>query len=478
MIKVALFDLDNTLAHTESLEEIRNLGQYEKLTPERLNKIRPYPKTINLIKKLHEKGVKIGVVTNAGRNYAIPVLKHLDIPHIDVTVTYSDVGAAGMKPSPNGILLALEKLGIEPSQDVIYIGDDYVDIVAAYRAGVKPVIPSWGPRKPVSQMPAVVLSTEYLLDEIDDTEQLQFVADRSAENQSFNFPRKRLYFAPLDLATNVVTLREDLKIICLGRYYSQKSPITARLHDQHQLSKDIFEKELDQNFKAPEYWVDLLAHCIENIPSHILQNGNTFDIFTIIPSKKEKNKRLENLLQRTRKKSQSPSLFLEDVFEFSAGAPSLKTLSRDGRLAAVTQSLHLTHNYDLRGKTVLLFDDVMTTGSTFTRAFELLNEAGAKLIVGLILAKNVSIAEEDKDCPNCGRAMRIQKNKTTNERFWGCTGYHDKQSKCTYAEPLEIKKCPKCGRSMHMKTNRYNQQKFIACSGYNQSPKCNYSENV
>ncbi|MFQ1040303.1 hypothetical protein ACEWB5_27145, partial [Citrobacter koseri] len=132
-------------------------------------------------------------------------------------------------------------------------------------------------------MPAVVLSTEYLLDEIDDTEQLQFVADRSAENQSFNFPRKRLYFAPLDLATNVVTLREDLKIICLGRYYSQKSPITARLHDQHQLSKDIFEKELDQNFKAPEYWVDLLAHCIENIPSYILQNGNTFDIFTIIP---------------------------------------------------------------------------------------------------------------------------------------------------------------------------------------------------
>lgn len=478
MIKVVLFDLDNTLAHTESLSEIRRLKQYEKLTPECLRHIKPYPKTIELINALHQSGVLLGVVTNAGKGYATPVLAHLGIPHLSVVVTYTDVGADGIKPSPKGLLLALEKLGVEPSQDVLYIGDDYIDVVAAYRAGIKPIIPSWGPRKPVSQMPAAVLSTEYLLDEINDTEQLQFVADRSANHQSFNFPRKRLYFAPLDLSTNVVTLKEDLKIICLGRYYSQKSNITASLHDQHQLSKDIFKKELEPNFTAPEYWIDLLAHCIENIPSYIFNNGAAFDVVTIIPSKKEKFKRLENLLQRTRAKSQSLSYFAEDVFEFEEGAPSLKTLSKEGRLASVTQTLHFTDRHDLRGKSVLLFDDVMTTGSTFTRAFDLLSKAGASVVVGLILAKTVSIAEEDKDCPRCGRALRIQRNKATDERFWGCTGFHDKLAKCNYSEPIEIKKCPKCDRPMHMKKNSYTGQKFISCSGYNQDPKCNYSENI
>lgn len=479
MLQVALFDLDNTLAHTETLADIREFKRYDELTPERLGRVRPYPKCKKILESLKRNGVRLGVVTNSGKRYADILLQHLGLrDKFEVVITYSDVGPEGIKPSPNGILLALEKLGVPPSNRVIYIGDDYVDIVASYKAGVIPIVPSWATRKPVSQMPAAVLSTEHLTDEIPNPGNIKLIAERCAEANTFDIKKKRLYFAPLDLDSNVVTLKEDLNIICLGRYFSQKSKITATLHDNHALSHHIFAKELDPDFSAPEYWVDLLNHCIEQIPPFIEDIKTGFDIITAIPAKQEKPKRLENMLRRMRAKTQISSLFADNIFVFSPGAASLKSVPADSRFATVSQSLHLNDDWasDIKGKSILVLDDVITTGSTFTRAFELLKNAGAGRVVGLTLAKTVSIAEEDKPCAKCGKMMRLQKNHSTGERFWGCTGFRDTVNPCKHTEPMEIKRCPKCGRSMFMKRNNHTGERFISCEGWKMNPRCNYSE--
>lgn len=48
----------------------------------------------------------------------------------------------GIKPSPQGINLALNNLNLTNKNNVLFIGDDAKDINASYAAGVKPITPA------------------------------------------------------------------------------------------------------------------------------------------------------------------------------------------------------------------------------------------------------------------------------------------------------------------------------------------------
>lgn len=476
MIKAVIFDLDNTLAHTTALEDIRNRRDYDAITDDVLKTIAPYPKCRDFMTRLIEKGVKIGIVTNSGHRYAKKILDHLDLPGIETIVTYTDVGANGIKPAPDGIIKAISDLGLSPGNDIIYIGDHAIDVEAAYKAGVKPVVVSWGSRNPVSQIPSAVLNSEDMFAELGSEDEIDLIADRCAYAESFEIPKKQLYFAPLDLSANVVTLKEELKILCLGRYFSQKGAFTASLHDNHALSIEIFKKEHNTNYTLPDYLVDLVSHSICKIPEYYGINDESFDYITTIPAKKGKNPRLENFLSRIENVCETNGTFATDIFSFSSDAVSLKTLSKEGRFTEVSKSLNLNHQADLnlKGKTIIIIDDIITTGSTMRRAISLLEDAGASLVVGLVLAKTVSIFEDEKLCPKCSRQMRVQKNQRSGERFWGCTGYYD--DLCSHTEPMAIKDCPHCGRSMFRRRNSYTGETFLSCEGWNKSPQCNHSE--
>ncbi|ONN71668.1 hypothetical protein BVL52_10150 [Pseudomonas oryzihabitans] len=477
MLKAVLFDLDDTLANTSSLEEIRETRNYDELTPEVLAKIRPYKKVLALLEGLKAAGVKTGVVTNSGRRYAQAVLAQLGLPEFDTVVTYTDVKADGAKPSPDGILLALSNMGVKVSSDVIYIGDNYIDFVAAYRAGVKPVACSWASRRPISQVPALELSTEYLLSELDNAQGLLPAAEICEVNQGLDFDKKRLYFIPLDLDGNTITVKSDLRVLCLGRYFSQKSVVTARYHDAHPLSRKIAEKESNAHFEAPQHWIDLVAHCVKEIPNYFSLEGS-LDLVTVIPSKPEKNPRLERMLSAVAEQLSSPPVAMANLFSFAANTPSQKSLARFEREDSIKNNLFLNpeHQGLVRGKTIVVIDDVLTTGATMRRAFDLLENEGANLVIGLALAKTVSIVEEEKECQKCGRPMRLRLNSANGIRFWGCTGYHS--SSCDYNEPVEEKRCPKCDRSMVKRMNRQRRTYFLGCTGYNQSPACHHSENI
>ena len=478
-LEAVLFDLDNTLASTNKLRDIRERGAYNEITPELLRTIKPYNNTKDLLSGLISKGIKVGIVTNSGRQYADIVLKQLDLPKFDTIVTYTDVGSSGMKPNPKGIHLALSNLGITHPERVIYVGDDYTDIIASYYAGVIPIVPSWASRTPVSQVPAAVLSSEFLLDECETLENIILMAEKSAQHKNFSFERKRFYFVPLDESANVIPASDTLSTICLGRYFSQKSLVTTKLHDSHPLSIEIASKEHDENYTPPDYWGDILAHANDKLPE-FFKSKKGFDIATVIPSKKEKKQRLELVLDNAAQKSQTNTCFINDLFVFEEGAKSLKALPRDQRAIEIESSLHLNEKYRnrLQGKSILIFDDVITTGATLKRAYELLRAENVKHVLGICLAKTVSISEEERLCPKCqSHVLRIRRNQQSGIHFWGCSGYNDTSDKCEYTESFVEKTCPKCGRNMVKKFNKKQGVRFLSCTGWNQEPKCYYTEN-
>ncbi|NQZ89076.1 MAG: HAD-IA family hydrolase [Colwellia sp.] len=479
-LDAAIFDLDNTLCLTDSLEKIRCSGNPALLTDEALagvSLIKCIPKVLNELKK---QDVKLGLVTNSPRWYVEILLKHLNLSDFESIITHTDVGHANIKPSPVGINKAIAELGLSNSHNIIYVGDNYRDFVAAYAAGVKPIAPSWGSKKPITQMPAAVLSSDSLIDDINDFEHMCLIADRCAESASFNIPKKHLYFAPMNLEGNVVALdRDQISLVTFGRYFSQKSELTAKYFEKHKLSQHIAEKESNPRFVAPEYWVDLFGHAIIELAKFFIDEGSRFDIITVIPSKKGKNPRLENLLKRIKRKSSVSSTFIPDLFYFEDDAKSLKTLGgKDKREAEIARVLKINtkHVALLQGSKVLIIDDILTTGATFRGAFNLLSEYKPTKILGLCLAKTVNTTQDIKECPECNRSMRLAKNGKTGIHFWSCTGFFE-QPQCKKTAPMKIKDCPKCGDIIY--TKPYRTGNFLACQGYyNKENKCDYTENL
>ncbi|CAM4196429.1 hypothetical protein F901_00829 [Acinetobacter dispersus] len=470
-----LFDLDNTLANTTILEEIRLSHDLYKLT-ESLTKICLYPKTKELLDSLLERGIPLGLVTNSPRWYVDSLLNHFNLEsYFSTIVTYTEaIKFNGVKPSGLGILHALENLEIQANAQVLYIGDDYTDILASYDAGVTPIVPSWASRKPISQTPAAVLSTDFLLNSLNNLDNVKLIAELCADKETFNFPKEHLNFVPLDIDANVITLSQNLNTLCFGRYFTRQSPISAKYQKEHKLSLEILRKETEENYTIPQYFCDLLAHTIKKIPETPLSRIDSFDIVTVIPAKQGRIQRLEKLLQQLENSlnSEYPNIqFIPDLFYFDEDAESSKNLRPEERIIENNTKFHLNEGYKtiIAGKNILIIDDVITTGSTLRRANQLLDEFNPKRVLNICLAKTVSISER-KVCPKCQTLMAIRTNHKSKIDFWGC-----RNQNCTYTESIKIKDCPACNEPMIKQINRRGQF-FLSCKGYHNEPPCRHVE--
>lgn len=118
----------------------------------------------NVLVSLRERGSRLGLVSAKRRaTVELAFAATMIGPLFDVVVGGDE--AARQKPAPDLLLLALERLGAEPSE-AVYVGDSPFDVAAALAGGLAAIGVSWGgihDRSALAQAELVVDSPEELL---------------------------------------------------------------------------------------------------------------------------------------------------------------------------------------------------------------------------------------------------------------------------------------------------------------------------
>lgn len=79
------------------------------------------------------------------------------------------------------------------------------------------------------------------------------------------------------------------------------------------------------------------------------------------------------------------SVRIENSLSRSRKTQSQVKLSRTGRIANVRGAFKVTSNVQIRGKNIVLVDDVYTSGATMNECAKVLKKAGAKSVWGMVL---------------------------------------------------------------------------------------------
>lgn len=100
-----------------------------------------YPDVVSTLEQLKAQGIRLAIVSTKWNDTIDRGLSILGATHLfDVRIGTDDVH--NVKPDPEPVLLALERLGIN-KDDAIMIGDNSHDIEAGHRAGVRAAGVAW-----------------------------------------------------------------------------------------------------------------------------------------------------------------------------------------------------------------------------------------------------------------------------------------------------------------------------------------------
>ena len=102
----------------------------------------PYPGAADALRRLRAAGVRIAVVTNKQRRFAVEVLRQRGLMDSVDCVVGGDT-CERRKPDPQPLLFACESLGIEP-QAALMVGDSIHDAKAARAAGMAIICVTYG----------------------------------------------------------------------------------------------------------------------------------------------------------------------------------------------------------------------------------------------------------------------------------------------------------------------------------------------
>lgn len=200
-----------------------------------------------------------------------------------------------------------------------------------------------------------------------------------------------------------------------GRYYANKhmyilndplSYVVKKFKSRYVKAVDLFFDSACIHIARKEK-IDYLTY-IPLKPKDIEENK--FDRFKSLklPKLKKGNIRLDNLLKCTKDFSQKGN----DLYV---------------RREVVKGTFQIIANVDIENKTIVIVDDVFSTGSTIFEATKTLYEAGAKKVIAIILSVNQltesSIEYKNLKCKVCGSNMKIRMKNNTGELFFGCENY-------------------------------------------------------
>jgi phosphoglycolate phosphatase-like HAD superfamily hydrolase len=414
MIRLCLFDLDQTLVDTEDMKELRESGvrrsdvayirELKDVFGARDRRL-IQAVTINQL-CLNNPGMKIGIFTRAPRSY-VETIATMAYPRIkwDTVVAYEDV--QNVKPHRDGICKAMADVGLDIKynlSEVLLVGDSDVDIRAAYHAGCAVALFKAGwPRqyqrthwRSLELLPdAVVDNADELIEVFEnptrclpDLECLLADATQAPAKPRFD---KVIKFFPWGDDN-----RSPHAIYAAGRNFSGYESLGDR-RDWHELSSSIQENKNSKLF--PNEWILSLRQFIAH--HYRFTAGSPFArelVVTAIPPRPGREPRLTHLLSQLKasygadaRVQRMPLSFESNILAYREGvrSHSREHLSADERFANVRDHLLVAEPASVKGRRFLVVDDVSTTGASLLYAKRYLDHAGASKVDCFTIAMNV-----------------------------------------------------------------------------------------
>lgn len=342
-----IFDLDNTLIDTSMLKNFRDKRQWQSC-------YNNFGST-NIIfnpNELHEY-YYIGIVTNSPRNYAEQLLKFYGINY-DCLIAYHDTDKH--KPDSEPLLKCLKSLNKEVNE-AICVGDNYNDTIAASTAEIFSIGVTWGDST----------REEHL------TNNVNVIIDSAVElenklNSLFTTKYQRIFLNNNDKLNN---MRWHLI-----KYYPYWLP-DGTVNPEFRANGCGRILDLKQNqVSAINYFYQIIdGYLDKGFPICVVPSSDKEKIRTGVrelAGKLSANGRIDatNCLVR-----------IYTIPKAATGGPRNKQVHLNS-IKVVNTSL-------IKGKDVLLLDDITTSGSSLYACEELLLNAGANRVVKLALGQTV-----------------------------------------------------------------------------------------
>lgn len=402
MPKAFLFDLDMTLVDSAALADLRRQQMWSQVAKS-MHLIRPFKAEVGFAAheapgKVMAKDIPVAIVTSSPRHYAEAVVGAFGI-ECDELVAYGDT--TEHKPDPAPIIEALKRLGIKASRDVYYVGDDGIDVEAAYHAGVSSIGVAWGIESLFgmsSTAPDILINEPKQLTRAIDLDQLGYIGERMAGDEKFSSHWGSVLHCDDD----------GSDAYALGRYMTASDPRHAR----HHLSRAILT--LKDSDKDAEMLGDALGRGIAEA------DISTRYVVPVPPKPSQERHRFKLVLDAAKAHLQKGMTVSMDGLRCVKEVENYKSKGPLERAAAIRGAFET--DYKWNGTDVLLVDDVYTTGETIAECTRVLKQNGAGEVRTIVLGKDQR-AFVRKRC-ECGRTMKIRKNKL-GVQFWGCSGYPD-----------------------------------------------------
>lgn len=405
MIRLCLFDLDNTLVRTHDLAGFRGPANVGNTSADYINGLtRAFDSTAD--RQLYplaewEKfarefpDMKWGVFTRAPRAYADTLLARA-YPNWrwDVVVAREDVTQT--KPHPDGVWSAMRAVGVQRADEVALVGDEKSDVLAAYRSGAWSIVDHSVWTRPImwamERVPDAVLhKPSDLVSVLRDIEiNLPDLERRIATDKPVRAARHRF-----DSINHPYpgSSGPGQAVTVLGRMFSNYGSLRPR-SQSHLLTQQIIGHK--DSVRFPEVWT-------QSIKAYLARLVSAFGprqawILTVIPKKPDGVPRMESLLVQLALSLQASPIpnfqcrIHPEVMAFSDGVASAhrEHLTAAQRFKNVEQHLRVIDAEAIRGCPVLVIDDVVTSGASLVCASRALTAAGATQVKCLALAKAVS----------------------------------------------------------------------------------------
>jgi hypothetical protein len=209
-------------------------------------------------------------------------------------------------------------------------------------------------------------------------------------------------------------------MVIAGRYFGDKDP----RHDLHPLSIRLVGAK-----NKPELQAQLFGPSLGIGIKWAVDKGGV-DFIGCVPPRPGENNRIAAFMEAI------PSVGQEELraplrpglLRCTVAYPKLKTLPAAKRREAIRGAFSLTEA--VTGKTVIVIDDIRTTGSTLNEAISVLKTGGAARIIPLVIgyhpfASNTLALSDDEEilCSFCKKVLVPRLNGSTGQPFYGCSGW-------------------------------------------------------